>query len=214
MTHFDIPKLARELEQAMETAENPQAEVERYLRSIMAEHGAPAIVAALQAAIPEGASIGEMIIYRSPKLTLLYGRIPPHFRSAIHDHTVFASIAQLTGVETSVVYEDQDDGEGLKVARTMTGRPGDITSLPADAIHHIENPTDDFSSALHVYGGDFGAVMDDRSLWSHDGHDRGAFSFEKLLQQSVVAMKRTGNDQGLEGLVRAIPAAQAMVDAL
>jgi predicted metal-dependent enzyme (double-stranded beta helix superfamily) len=214
MEEFTIHQLARELEQAMATSTEAQAEVEKRLRSTIEQFGAQTIVDALQAAIPEGASIGEMIVYRSPALTMLYGRIPPHFRSAIHDHTVFASIAQLTGVETSVVYEKNDDGDSLRVAREMVGRPGDITSLPADAIHHIENPTDDYSSALHVYGGDFDAVADDRSLWSHDGSKRDSFSFEKLLKQSVVAMKRTGNDEGLAGLVQAIPATQAMVDAL
>lgn len=213
MTDFDISKLAQELEQAVQTAENPQAEVERRMRSAIAAHGAPAIIEALEAATPEGASIGELIVHRSPSITMLYGRMPPRFRSAIHDHTVFASIAQLSGAETSVVYEEDADG-GLNVARTMVGRPGDITSLPADAIHHIENPTDDYASALHVYGGDFAAVAEHRSLWSHDDHQRGSFSFEKLMQQSVVAMKKTGNTRGLEAMVEAIPAVKPMVDAL
>jgi len=208
---FSIETLAHELEQVKATAADPQAAIASYLRRVIAEVGAPTIVAALEKAIPAGATIGEMIVYRSPALTLLYGRIPARFRSAIHDHTVFACIAQLTGAETSVVYEPE--GDGLRVARTMTGPPGDVTNLPADAVHHIENPTDAVSSALHVYGGDFGAVAGDRSLWSYGDHARTGFSFEKLLQQSVVAMKRTGNQRGLEGLVDAIPAAKKLVEA-
>jgi hypothetical protein len=69
------------------------------------------------------------------------------------------------------------------------------------------------AGALHVYGGDFGAVEKDRSLWSHEAHEREGFSFPKLLQLSVVAMKKTGNTQGLESLVEAVPATKAMVDA-
>lgn len=214
MENFTIHGLVQELEQVMDTVADPQPEVARRLRDTVARYGAEAIIEALEAAIPAGASIGEMIVHRSPKLTLLYGRAPSRFRSAIHDHTVFACIAQLSGAETSVVYEPAEDGEGLAVVRTVTGRPGDVTTLPADAIHHIENPTDEVASALHVYGGDFGAVMGDRSVWSHDAHERGSFSFEKLLQQSVVAMKRTGNDEGLQGLVEAIPAIKPMVDGL
>lgn len=211
MKTFQISELAHDLEAAME-APNPQDQITRKLRETVAQHGPEAIIDALEAAIPAGASIGEMIVHRSPKVTLLYGRIPPHFRSAIHDHTVFACIAQLSGAETSVVYEP--DGDGLRVVRTVTGRPGDITTLPPDAIHHIENPTDGIAAALHVYGGDFGALMEDRSLWSHQEHQRHGFSFEKLLQQSVIAMKKTGNEAGLEGLVDAVPAAKAMVEAL
>lgn len=210
MTNFSLTQLAQELEAVMAAQADPQPQVAARLRQAIATHGAPAIIAALQAAVPAGASIGELIVYRSPKLTLLYGRAPARFRSAIHDHTVFACIAQLDGAETSVIYERE--GDGLRVVRTVTGHPGDVTSLPADAIHHIENPTDAVASALHVYGGDFGAVMGDRSLWAHDDHRQMGFSFERLLQQSVEAMKRTGNDRGLKSLVEAIPAAQALVD--
>jgi predicted metal-dependent enzyme (double-stranded beta helix superfamily) len=212
MDKFTIDTLAQELEHTMQTAADPQPEIARRLRSAVERHRVDAIIEALEAAIPAGATIGEMIVHRSPSVTLLYGRAPAHFRSAIHDHTVFACIAQLSGAETSVVYER--DGEALRVVRSVTGRPGDVTTLPADAIHHIENPTNTVASALHVYGGDFGAVVGDRSLWSHDEHARDSFSFEKLLQQSVVAMKQTGNEQGLQGLIEAVPAAKAMVDAL
>lgn len=201
-----------ELERIMEAALDPQPEIARRLERAVEEHGADAIIQALEAAIPEEASIGEMIVHRSPTLTLLYGRVPPRFRSAIHDHTVFACIAQLTGAETSVVYERGEGRQGLTVTRTVTGRPGEVTTLPPGAIHHIENPTDAIASALHVYGGDFAAVEGDRSLWSHDEHERDGFSFPKLLAQSVVAMKQTGNEQGLQRLVEAIPAAKAMVD--
>ena len=214
MENFTIQGLAKELEALQDTAPDPPAAIAQRLQTAIAEYGPQTIIDALEAAIPEGATIGEMIVYRSGKLTLLYGRAPAHFRSAIHDHTVFACIAQLTGAETSVVYEPAEDGNGLRVVETVTGRPGDVTTLPPDAIHHIENPTDDIASALHVYGGDFGAVAEDRSLWTHDDHERGGFSFDKLLQQSVLAMKRTGNEPGLQGLVDAIPAARMLIDAV
>lgn len=213
MQEFTISALAHELQQIQDAGGDRQAKITDRLRQVVAEYGPQTIIDALEAAIPAGASIGEMIVHRSPTLTLLYGRVPPRFRSAIHDHTVFACIAQLSGAETSVVYEHDEDGQGLRVVKTVSGRPGDVTALPADAIHHIENPTDGISSALHVYGGDFGALMDDRSLWTHEAHERGSFSFERLLQQSVDAMKKTGNEQGLEALVEAVPAAKALVGA-
>lgn len=213
MQEFTIDALALSLEDAKKTAENPQEAVARKLELAIATFGAPAIIEALEAAIPEGASIGELIVYRSPELTMLYGRIPPHFQSGIHDHTVFACIAQLTGEERSVVYEPTADGSGLEIARTEVGRPGDVTRLAPDAIHHIENPCDEVSAALHVYGGDFSALEPERSLWTHD-HVRGNFSFPALMRNSVIAMKRSHNQEGLDGLVAAMPAAAKLVEAV
>ena len=212
MTEFSIEALAHTLEACWEE-EDAQAAIARQLELAIAKHGVPAIIDALEAATPEGASIGELIVFRSPKLTMLYGRIPPRFQSGIHDHTVFACIAQLTGEERSVVYAPSDDGQGLEVVGTEVGRPGDVTQLPADAIHHIENPTSEVSAALHVYGGDFSAVESERSLWTHD-HVRGAFSFPALMRNSVAAMKAKGNQEGLEGLVAAMPAAAPLVEAV
>lgn len=214
MEKFTLEALAHDLEDAKQNGGDAQAEVERRLKRAIDAHGPETVIEALEAAIPEGASLGELIVYRSAELTMLYGRIPPRFRSGIHDHTVFACIAQLTGVETSVVYEPVDEGEGLRVAETMSAGPGQVTCLPADAIHHIENPTDEVARALHVYAGDFSAIENERSLWSHDEHVRGSFSLQKLLHSSLVAMKKTGNDAGVRGIVKAFPAAQAMVDAL
>ena len=124
-----------------------------------------------------------------------------------------ACIGQLTGAETSVVYEVDESGDGLRVAQRVTARAGEVTQLRPDAIHHIENPEDEVSAALHVYGGDFEAVAEHRSLWDHD-HVRDSFSFPKLMRHSAVAMKKTGNEAGLRGLVQAMPAAQALVDSL
>ena len=217
MQKFTINGLVQILTHAMETgasATDQQSAVEKCLRVAMAQHSAASIIAELEAATPDGATIGELIVHQSAELTVLYGRIPPHFQSAIHDHTVFACIAQLSGEERSVVYEGDGARQGLRVVRTEVGRVGDVTCLPPDAIHHIENPTDQVAAALHVYGGDFSAVKDDRSLWSHQAHARESFSFEKLLHHSVVAMSQRGNTEGLNGLVEAIPATQGLVDAV
>ena len=211
MSEFNIQGLAAELEQAVADSSDKQDAVSRVLRKLVKEQGPQSIIEALEAAVPNAAPIGELIAYKSPQLTVLYAKIPPHFRSAIHNHTVFACIAQLTGEETSVVYEPTEDGK-LRVVHSTTGRPGDVVELPVDAIHHIENPCDEVSTALHVYGGDFGAVMEDRSLWTHDDYEQSGFSFQKLLELSVVAMKDTGN--GVAAVAEALPAAKPMSDAL
>lgn len=151
-----------------------------------------------------------MIVHASPELTMLYARIPGRFRSGIHNHTVFACIGQLTGEETNTIY--QPDGEGLVVESTTRVKPGEVISLPADTIHNIENPTETVSASLHIYGGDFGALMDERSLWSAGDHKEQSFSFPALLKESVKAMQQDGNITGLKALSEAIPAVKPMVE--
>ena len=183
-----------------------------YLEKTMAENDPADIIAVLDAAIPEGADIGEMIVHASPELTMLYARVPPRFQSGIHNHTVFACIGQLAGGEIGVAYERDPDGGGLRVKKQVSIKAGEVASLPADAIHHIENPNQTTGSALHIYGGDFGAVMDQRSLWTTDGHAEIPFNFQALLGESIKAMKASGNQAGLDALVEAIPAVKPLVE--
>jgi predicted metal-dependent enzyme (double-stranded beta helix superfamily) len=212
MGTFSIEAFAAGCTEAMKGEKSGRLAAKAYLQRTLREHDTADIVAALEAAIPAGASVGEMIVHRSAALTLLYARVPARFQSGIHNHTVCAVIGQLVGEERSVVYDKNDDGT-LRVRETITTRPGEVMSLTADAIHHIENPGDETSRALHVYGGDFGALMDQRSLWSPGDHREGPFSFEALLAQSVVAMKQSGNAQGLTALAEAVPAAAPLIAA-
>ncbi|NQV44139.1 MAG: hypothetical protein HQ501_04505 [Rhodospirillales bacterium] len=214
MSGFTIDGFAQGSKKAMADADDRQRALKEYLEQTMQEHDTADIIAALNAAIPEGATIGEMIVHASPELTMLYGRIPPRLQSGIHNHTVFACIGQLDGEETSIVYEKSPDGTGLREVMTVTAKAGEVTSLPVDAIHRIENPGTEMASALHCYGGDFGAVMGQRSLWSCDDFEEMPFSFEALLKESVKIMKNSDNDVGLKAIVKAIPAAGPLVDAL
>lgn len=209
---FSIEEFARSCKEAMRGAEDPMEAARACLEGAIREHDAQEIIRALDAAVPAGASVGELIVHSSEELTLLYGRVPPKFQSGIHNHTVFACIGQLTGEERSVLYERSADGTGLEVKGTVSVRAGEVMTLPADAIHHIENPESEAGSALHLYGGDFRALMGDRSLWSDEAHQEQPFSFEALVRQSVLSMKRSGNSQGLQSLVEAMPVVAPMVN--
>ena len=217
MGNFTIEGFAAGCKQAMADAgagaADRQPAARAYLEKTMAENDPADIIAVLDAAIPEGADIGEMIVHASPELTMLYARVPPRFQSGIHNHTIFACIGQLAGSEIGVAYERNPDGGGLRVKKQVSIKAGEVASLPADAIHHIENPNETTGSALHIYGGDFGAVMDQRSLWTTDGHAEIPFNFQALLGESIKAMKASGNQAGLDALVEAIPAVRALVEA-
>lgn len=209
---FDLESFAASCKRAMDGAEDRHAGLRSTMASLLASHSTAEVVATLEAAIPAGADIGEMIVHQSDELTLLYGRIPPRFQSGIHDHTVFACIAQLVGQEKNTFFEP--DGDGLRVAGERTISPGEILDLPAEAIHCIENPGHETGSALHAYGGDFRAVQPDRRLWSSAEHVATSFTFEGLLRESIVAMLRDGNEAGIDAIRAAIPATRKMVDEL
>ena len=97
MSTFSISQFAQECKAAMAGQSSQQDAAKAYLEGVVASVPTQEILDALEAAVPAGANVGEMIVHASPELTMLYARIPGRFRSGIHNHTVFACIAQLTG---------------------------------------------------------------------------------------------------------------------
>lgn len=213
MKNFTIEGFAQGCKQAMDASDNRQMAARDFLQQTLQQNELQQIVDTLEAAIPEGADIGEMIVHASPELTMMYARVPGRFQSGIHNHTVFACIGQLTGSETSTVYNKTSDSHQLVATEQLTSEVGQITSLPADAIHHIENPYDSVSSSLHIYGGDFHAIMDQRSLWSFEDFEEYTFSFQGLIKESIKGMKLNHNQTGLDEIVKAIPAVKPLIDA-
>ena len=204
MQEFSIEAFAAETTLAMTKTEDRMAAARSKLEGAITRFGAAPIIEALEAAIPPGADIGEMIVHLSGEMTLLYARVPPRFQAGIHDHTVFALIAPLRGREVNRVYVPGE--QGLRQVDERIIAPGEIFGLAPDAIHEIENPARDTMSSLHLYGGDFRAVMADRSLYRADTGEREGFTFDALLAESVTQMQRRGNRDGLRALAEAIPA--------
>ena len=211
MTTFNIETFARDCKRAMAESDDPQAAAAALLQATLDSHDRRDLVATLNAAIPPHADIGEMIVHQSPELTMLFVRAPARFQSGIHDHTVFACIGQLIGSETNIAYEPTADGR-LEVRSTQTVEAGQVLMLPADVIHRIENPADTPACALHLYGGDFGALAEKRSLWGSADYERQAFSFPSLLRESLKTMRQSDNQVGLDAVLEAIPTARALLD--
>ena len=213
MSKFTIESFAKDCKAAMAGAENRELAAKKFLEQTLQENNPQDIIDVLNAAIPKDADIGEMIVHTSPELTMLYARVPSRFQSGIHNHTVFACIGQLAGSEVSTIYNKTSDGKGLTQAGTLTANAGEVISLPEDAIHHIENPNNETAHSLHIYGGDFNAVMDERSLWDFDNHEEKSFNFQELIKESIKGMKRNQNQTGLNEIVKAIPSTKPLVDA-
>ncbi len=212
MNTFSIEGFAAGCKQAMANSDNREQAAKAYLENVMQENDLSYIANVLEAAIPPGADVGEMIVHTSPELTMLYARVPARFQSGIHNHTVFACIGQLEGSEISTVYKQAEDEQHLTIADTLTTQPGETISLAADAIHHIENPGNGTARALHIYGGDFNAVMEERSLWDSESHEEQAFNFQELIKQSIKTMKAHNNQTGLEAIAKAIPAIRELIN--
>ncbi len=207
---FDIHTFATTCEAAM--AENPDRKQEvaaTLLRELLNREDPQTIIDALEAAVPAGASVGELIVHRSSQLTMLYARMPPRFQSATHDHTIFACVGVLRGQEKNTVFESLPGG-GLRVSRETTVNAGGVLELPADAVHCIENPPAELAASLHLYGGDLPGVAAERSLWSAK-QKRKDFSFPELLRESLGAMRASGNEVGVEAVMEAMPAARKML---
>lgn len=213
MAKFSIEAFAKDCKTAMADSDNRELAAKRFLAQTLKNNNPQEIIDTLNAAIPEGADLGEMIVHTSPELTMLYARVPARFQSGIHNHTVFACIGQLYGSEVSTLYNKTSDGTGLTKAGTLTANSGEVISLSEDAIHHIENPNNETAHSLHIYGGDFYAVMDERSLWDYDNHEEKSFNFQELIKESIKGMKRNQNQTGLQEIVKAIPATKPLVEA-
>ena len=212
-TTFSIEAFAADCKRVMDAAPDRKQAARELLQETIAKCGADEIIRVLQAAVPPGASIGELIVYSSPELTMLYGRMPGRFQSGIHDHTVCAVIGQLRGTEINRFYAPQADGKLAEVG-TTTVRTGEVIALDRDVIHSIENPGEEQGHALHLYSGDFRALSPRRSLWSWTDREKKPFTFPELLQESATAMHESGNQTGLDQLVQAMPASKAFVDTL
>lgn len=214
MAKFSIDNFAKACIAAMDAAGDNiprrQAAATACLKNILQENSSQELIDILDDAIPPNADLEEMVVHQSPDLTMLYGRLLPHFQSAIHNHTIFACIAQLEGQEINTFYErDSELGLRVKGEQTAESGGGSVLELLPNDIHCINNPNSTNGSALHIYGGDFRAVMNDRSIWAVTKDGRfieEPFSYETFMKESVIAMQRDGNQKGLETLVKAIPA--------
>ena len=102
------------------------------------------------------------IWHRSEELTVLHIVWPPEVELFPHDHNMWAVIGLYGGREDNHFYRRLEDGH----IEPNTGKvllEKDVVRLGPDVVHHVENPTRDWTAALHVYGNDFYRVP--RTMW-------------------------------------------------
>ena len=215
---FSVDGFARDAQAAIKSAEtvkDQQVAVKELMTKMYAENSTDTIVERLNAAVPPGANLAEMILFAEDDLTLLWGQVPPRFQSAIHNHAVWANIMAVIGPEKNIIFKEDASGDGtLNVAKEVTVQPGEVLELAPDAIHCIENPTTSPARAFHVYGGNFKALDDERDLWSWKAKDKIHFSLEGVMKESLVRMADGGNDVGLNAVAKAVPKLEPIVEKL
>lgn len=133
------------------------------------------------------ASVGDMVYFRSPELTILKAAVPPKFKTPPHSHNMWAVIGVYDGQENNTFY--RRSGDSLEKAGGKDLKTGDTTVLGEDGIHAIENPLDRPLLAIHVYGGDF---MDtsQRSVWNPFTYEEHAYDFKLITDYARQLMEQ------------------------
>ncbi|KAL7494319.1 hypothetical protein ACHAWT_003048 [Skeletonema menzelii] len=214
---FTVEGFVQDVKEAIHASPGSVKEQQQAVKDLMtkvyAENSTDSMIEVLTDATPPGASISEMILHADDDTTVLWAQIPPRFQSAVHDHSIWANILPLTGSEKNIIFEeDNSPGNKLNVVKEVVVHPGEILKLPADAIHCIENTSDFPARALHVYGGNFKTIDHERTYWSWKTKEKLPFSQPGLIKECVTRMADSGNEVGLDAIVKAIPKLEPLVE--
>jgi predicted metal-dependent enzyme (double-stranded beta helix superfamily) len=82
-----------------------------------------------------------------------------------HNHNCWAVIGVYVGQEKNIFWQrikDDDNGK-IQEAGNKIINAGESVKLGSNIIHSITNPTNEYTGAIHVYGGDIFKI--DRSEW-------------------------------------------------
>lgn len=118
------------------------------------------------AELGEPTHAGIQTLYRAPNLTIINFVWAPCMSLMPHDHHMFSVVGIYAGREDNVFWRRTAGGIEAYGAKSLSA--GDITTLARDAIHSVLNPIARMSCAIHVYGGDFFAPPEPRSMWDQE----------------------------------------------
>lgn len=178
---FDLARFIEDCQNANRDAEAQHAVEEVLTRAIEAPS---AVLAALGA--PQRAGIATL--YRSADLTILNIVWAPLMQLMPHEHRMWAVSGIYTGREDNILWRR---ARGSLAARgAVSFARGEVVSMPEDAIHSVANPLDQFTGAIHIYGGDFFATP--RSEWDPGTHAEQPWSLDKAQRIFAEANARFG----------------------
>jgi predicted metal-dependent enzyme (double-stranded beta helix superfamily) len=164
-------------------------------RDADAQHAVEAVLtraierpSAVLAALGAPRQAGIAALYRSADLTILNIVWAPLMQLMPHEHRMWAMSGIYTGREDNILWRR---ARGSLAARgAVSFARGEVVSMPDDAIHSVANPLDEFTGAIHIYGGDFFATP--RSEWDPGTHSEQPWSLEKAQRIFAEANARFG----------------------
>ena len=144
------------------------------------------------AAIGEPDRAGLRVLLRSEALTVFCATWTPQMNLMPHNHLMWANIGIYTGREDNIFWRRiKDDPEGhIEAAGADTLGPGKAVPLGKNIIHSVTNPTGIFTSAIHVYGGNF--FEEHRSEWDPEDLSERDYDIEKNMRLFEEANARLG----------------------
>lgn len=153
-------------------ASDPQASME----SILLEAAQDPVIVREISSRTKFASLEDLAIYRSDRLTLLAGSLPPGFSAAPHNHNLWSVVGVCAGQEDNEFFVW--NGERLeRTGQASVIAPG-VLANDTDVIHAIRNPLDEPLVVLHAYGGDLFGIP--RSNWNPETHEEIPFDWRKV----------------------------------
>jgi predicted metal-dependent enzyme (double-stranded beta helix superfamily) len=169
---FDLDQFVTQCD-AASRAEDAQSRVAALLQEAVE---APQELADALSGYSNLRSLEDLAVFRSDRLTLLHGLIPPGFTAAPHNHNVWSVVAIYDGEEQNIFFEREGDGL-VETGRASVTAPGVLCNAP-EAIHSIHNPRNTTLRAIHAYGGDLFTTP--RSSWDAETHEETAFDWRRV----------------------------------
>ena len=178
---FDLERFIDDCRKA-----NNDGDAQRAVEAVLAR--AVEDPAAMLAALGAPQRAGLTTLYRSADLTILNIVWAPLMQLMPHEHRMWAVSGIYTGREDNILWRR---ARGSLAARgAVSFARGEVVSMPDDAIHSVANPLDQFTGAIHIYGGDFFATP--RSEWDPGTHAEQPWSLEKAQRIFAEANERFG----------------------
>ncbi len=134
--------------------------------------GAPEVVELTRAALARRsellAAIGPIeehtmrTLHASPDRTVQILGWAPGMRAPAHEHRMWSVIGVAAGCEQNGYWERR--GEGIERSGGVAIEAGMVLAMDEQVIHDVANAREEFTIAIHVYGGDIRGAA--RSAWN------------------------------------------------
>ena len=127
--------------------------------------------------------------FNTDELTLLHVVWPPGVDLFPHDHKMWAAIGLYGGREDNRFFRQLPHGK-LESRGVRTLHQRDSILLGDDTVHAVANPSQEWTGAIHVYGGDYFTAG--RRMWIEPSGPPTEFDATQVMSVLDDAARRAG----------------------